>query len=59
MKKTYIAPNCKIRVVEKCNIIATSGGVGDGGILGRSYDSGAASYGRGNDDWDWDWDDED
>lgn len=24
MKKTYIAPNIKVRLVKKCNIIATS-----------------------------------
>lgn len=54
MKKTYIAPSCKIRLVKKCNIIATSGGVGDGGRLGRNYNSTDVSYGRGWDDDDWD-----
>lgn len=47
MKKTYIAPFCKIREVKKCNIIATSGelndSVGDGHALSRGWD---------DDDWD-------
>lgn len=52
MKKTYIAPFCKIREVQKCNIIATSGmdtvnnEVPNGGNSNR--------FGRGS--W---WDDDD
>lgn len=49
MKKTYIAPSCKIRLVKKCNIIATSGM-----DLGRGYNQNDTSYGRGWDDDDWD-----
>lgn len=54
MKKSYIAPSCKIRLVKKCNIIATSGGVKDGDNVNRSFNRDDVSYGRGWDDDDWD-----
>lgn len=50
MKKTYIAPFCKIREVKKCNIIATSGVNNEEGSKDNRF------LGRGScwDDDDWD-----
>ena len=53
MKKTYIAPFCKIREVKKCDIIATSL---QGQSLGNEFNGKDVSYGRGG--W-WDDDDDD
>lgn len=46
MKKSYIAPVCEIVKLNTADIIATSGGVGDGGAPGREYFGGDVSYGR-------------
>lgn len=53
MKKSYIAPSCKIRLVKKCNIIATSGGGGvrTGSTPGNEYEETDVSYGRGWGEW--------
>lgn len=52
MKKSYIAPSCKIRLVKKCNIIATSNeGVATACSLGDEYNEGDVSYGRGWGEW--------
>ena len=51
MKKTYIAPFCKIREVKKCDIIATSG-FGTNDVVGNK-----SVLGRGS-SWDDDEDDE-
>lgn len=54
MKKTYIAPFCKIREVKRCNIIATSNDGPSGGLdRNRGLDNGGG-YSRGWDDDDWD-----
>lgn len=46
MKKSYIAPVCEIVKLNTADIIATSGGVGDGGAPGREYFGSDVSYGR-------------
>lgn len=54
MKKTYIAPFCKIREVKKCDIIATSFSNANNT---KGYDGGIGGFGRGS-SWDDDEDDE-
>lgn len=46
--KKYIAPSLKVVNIESNNILAGSGGVGDGDSVGRSYNSNDASYARGH-----------
>ena len=56
MKKTYKKPTMALINIENENILAGSGGVGNGGSVGRSYIGTDVSYGKGMDD---DWDEED
>lgn len=50
MKKTYIAPNIKVRLVKKCNIISTS----DFGVDPTKPTSQQLGRGGWLDDDDWD-----
>lgn len=53
--KKYIAPSLKVVNIESNNILAGSGGVGDGGTVGRDFKGTDVSYGRGHRgplDWD-------
>lgn len=52
MKKTYIAPSCKIRKVMRMNIIATSGMDGVNNTEGAGRMTGGMSRGWDDDDWD-------
>lgn len=44
--KKYIAPSLKVVNIESNNILAGSGGVGDGGSVGRNFNGNDVSYGR-------------
>lgn len=52
MKKTYIVPTCEFVKLNAADIIATSGGVGDGGTLGQGFSETDITYGRDGDFWD-------